>query len=305
MPRGPLALLLALATVACVAHPQTQVGGQLYIALGDSLTAGVGSSDRLSHNFPSLVAQALGLAHMNLGHPGDTSADILSHGHLDLAVAETLSRARDDDPGNDVALITITVGGNDMLAFYEDHFLTGQCPDIPTVRARPDCVKALEATIRQLGDNLGRILSRLREAAPQAEIVVFTLYNPFAGQDSPLAQMGDLVLEGGPDPFLPQGVNDVIREAAKTHGAKVADAFPVISGRRDLIAQDGIHPNDRGYEVMAQLVLKALQPTPQGEEHEEIRGGGAGGGPSGEQRSPAALPRGGARPPAGATPSAP
>ncbi len=297
--------LLALATVACLAHPQAQAGGRLYIALGDSLTAGVGSSDHLSHNFPSLVAQALGLALMNLGHPGDTSADILSHGHLDLAVAEALSRARDDDPGNDVALITITAGGNDMLAFYEDHFLTGQCPDIPTVRTRPECVRALEAAIQELRNNLDRILGRLREAAPQAEVIIFTLYNPFAGQDSPLAQMGELVLEGGTDPSLPQGVNDVIREAAKAHGAKVADAFPVLSGRRDLMAKDGIHPNDRGYEVMAQLVLKALQPPLQSKEHEEVRGDSAGGGPGGEQRSPVALPRGGARPPAGATPSAP
>jgi len=300
------AAALALVLAACVGRPQAAPGRGLYIALGDSLTAGVGAGERLSHNFPLLVAKALGLSHMDLGHPGDTSADLLQHGHLDLAVAEAVTRGADDDPDNDVVLITITIGGNDLLNFYRDYFLSGQCPDAATARARPECVQALQAVVETLAQNLGQALARLRQAAPQAQIVVFTLYNPFAGQDSPLAEMGDLVLEGGEGAFLSRGVNDVIREVAAAHGAKVADAFPVLSGRSDLIAADGIHPNDQGYAVMAQLVLAALKaPAVEGQGHEEVRGGRPGGGAGGEQHGPAALPRGGARPPVRATPPAP
>ncbi len=301
-----LAVALALLLVACVERLQSLPPQGLYIALGDSLTAGVGASDRLSYNFPLLVAQALGLSHMNLGHPGDTSADLLGHGHLDLAVAEAVARGADADPSNDVVLITLTVGGNDMLSFYHRYFLTGECPDAATALSRPQCLQALQEAVVALRQSLETVLARLRQGAPAADIVVFTLYSPFAGQDSPLARMGDLVLEGGEGAPLAQGVNDVIREVAVAYRAKVAEAFAVLSGRPELMAEDGIHPNDEGYRLMAQLVLAALQAPVRDEEgHEEVRGGGPGGGPGGIQRGPTALPRGGARPPAGATPSAP
>lgn len=69
------------------------------IAFGDSLVAGTGSSD--GHDFVSLLSQATGKPIINLGHPGDTTADGLARvGELDAYKPK---------------VVLLLLGGNDYL----------------------------------------------------------------------------------------------------------------------------------------------------------------------------------------------
>lgn len=234
-------------------------GPGTYIALGDSLTAGVGAP--AGSGFVDLVARALGqgMELLNLGHPGDTSAELIEHGHLDRALGEIGSRDSDGRPNNDVRLVTITIGGNDLLDLLPQYVLQGQCPSREALLSRPECLSTLRAAMGRLAANLDAILSRLRQAAPQVPIVVVTLYNPFSGRDQQLGALGDLALEGEEGTALPTGVNDVIRDAARRHNVLVADVFPPFQGRSpELVSSDMIHPNQSGYRVMAEAVLSVL-----------------------------------------------
>ncbi len=72
---------------------------------------------------------------------------------------------------------------------------------------------------------------------------------------SPLAQLADIVLEGGIPVLVPIGLNDLIRSIAADHDALVADlvpggVFPALLGPSQ-IQPDCLHANDDGYEIIA------------------------------------------------------
>lgn len=79
-------------------------GSITYLALGDSLTAGVGASD-YRYSYPYLIAQRLSkknnVRFVNLANPGDTSTDVLND-----QAPKVLSLKPD--------LITLLVGVNDI-----------------------------------------------------------------------------------------------------------------------------------------------------------------------------------------------
>jgi lysophospholipase L1-like esterase len=233
----------------------------LYIALGDSLSAGNGASDRNATAFVPLVRAGLGagIALLNLGKPGDTSDDLLRGGRLERAAGEVGRRRDDNVPGNEVRVVTLEIGGNDLLNLYSAYVLTGACPSVTESLQRPQCVQALRDALSRFGPNLHEAITRLQAAGPDVPIFLMTLYNPFSGGSSILDQLGELSLEGQPDSAFPEGLNDIIRQEATATGVHLVDAYPLFKGKAfQYIAQDLIHPNDAGYRVMADAVLAAM-----------------------------------------------
>src|SRR3990172_11352197 len=115
--RWPLvAALLTLVLAACGTSggggARPVAGPGAYIALGDSLSYGGGASVRGQSDFVSLVTNRLPreIEVLNLGESGDTSFDLRGHGHLGQAVDEIERRRADDDPDNDVKLVTLEIG---------------------------------------------------------------------------------------------------------------------------------------------------------------------------------------------------
>ncbi len=234
----------------------------LYIALGDSLSYGVSASDRFTTAFVPLVHASLpaGTGLLNLGHSGDDSDEIQRHGHLEQAVVEITSRNGDSDPGNDVVLVTLEIGGNDLLDLFFDYVVPGKCPTLVESLQRQECIDILETTLANFEPNLKQVMDRLQQADPDLNIVLMTLYNPFSEKIEPFDPFGILSLEGMPDtPFL-EGMNDIIRAQAKVSGVKLAEVYPLFVGKAtDYVSQDIIHPNDTGYRVIADAVIAALQ----------------------------------------------
>jgi hypothetical protein len=90
-------------------------------------------------------------------------------------------------------------------------------------------------------------------------IFLETLYNPFSGGANNLDQIGTLVLEGQAGTVFPDGLNDVIRQVGQEKGVTVVDWYPIFVGKSSqYISHDLIHPNDTGYQLMAQAVLQAM-----------------------------------------------
>jgi lysophospholipase L1-like esterase len=246
-----------------VPSEENRINTSLYIALGDSLSAGVGASVYEQKGFVPLVHDALGptFALLNLGIAGDTSTQMIREGTLDRAIFEIGQRNHDDDSENDVELVTLEIGGNDLLDIFFDYVLTtGRCPNVEVGLQRQECVDQLRQALDRYEPNLDLILDRLREADPQLEIFLMTLYNPWSGGDAAYSGLAELSLEGDPATPFPEGLQDIIRRQAEVNGVHLVEIYTLFDGKaNEYIASDGIHPDDTGYRVMADAVLAEMR----------------------------------------------
>lgn len=249
------ALVVSFTLTSNTAQGQPADKNPLYIALGNSLAVGVGSSDPATLGYVPLLQEHLKgllaepkLGLLNVGHGGDTSSTLISHGHLDDALDELEARNGDNKSKNDVEVVSIDIGGNDIFGLL---FVCGG-------GFTPECVAAISGTFATFSFNFDLILGELRAAAgPDTSIIAMTYYNSLVNPGcpfNPLASLADIVLEGFPV-LLPVGLNDLIRSIAADHDVLVADlvpggAFPALLGP-SRVQPDCLHANDDGYEIIA------------------------------------------------------
>lgn len=253
-----------------------------YLALGDSLAFGVGASDPATTGYVPQVhgylrgavdpgaaspppldsvpdafsRKFLRLTNLGVGGPGapaggETSGSMIAGGQLDAAVAELTTRNGNAMPVDDVRVVTLDIGGNDMFA------VVPVCSGGPT----PDCATAIGSALATFSANFDFILGELRSAAgPNTTIVVMTYYNPLVNPGCPLnslASLGDVILEGDASLGLPVGLNDQIRSIAASHDASVAETFGVL-GPAD-VQPDCRHANNGGYGAIADEFIAAFE----------------------------------------------
>ena len=242
-----------LGTPAIAAGPPPRA---LYLALGDSVAAGVGAQppategyvpelhDLLAAEVPCGGGRALGcrLDLLNIAEPGATTTTLLAR-QLPTAVSLITQRRDTATPIDDVRLITLDIGGNDAFGP-----ILQACSNDPQA---PGCATTISTVLGAVDTNFRTILSKLREAAgPDTTIAVMTYYNPLpacalAAQTS----LANLVLEGGGP--VPTGLNDIIRGQAAAHHAVVAETGPLIQVHDLVGGRDCLHPDTSGHDDIA------------------------------------------------------
>jgi lysophospholipase L1-like esterase len=259
-------LLLGLLTgsgPASAEPSQPPIGRPLYLALGDSLAAGVGASNPTVTGYvpqlyellrQQLACQPAGrpscrsLALRNLGVGGATTTTLIAT-QLAAAVAELQARNNDRNPQNDVKVVTIDIGGNDLFGV-----VSSSCAAGPT----PECAALIQARLQTFAVNFTQILGQLRAAAgPDTVIIAMTYYNPLPScRLASLAPLADAVLEGGLG--VTAGLNDLIRSIAAAHGVLVAETYGQLGPGELVGGDDCLHPNDAGYQVITEAFAAAL-----------------------------------------------
>lgn len=195
---------------------------------------------------------------INLGCPSESSTSFLAgpclfHTVFELHVnypgsqmnaAEAFLAAH---PGQ-VGPVLIALGANDVF------MVANACGGFNTacfMNSLPDILAALFT-------NTSEILLRLRAVAPDLEIIVFGLYNPFALVDPTTNN-------------LAMAVNQVLSQAASAHRARFANAFPAFNTAQPqpqtlcsltlVCAPDpndaDIHPSDLGYQAISDVMWEA------------------------------------------------
>lgn len=188
-------------------------GGPAYVALGDSISIddysggpGRGGASLLFANrdedFPEWQGRDLRTL-----HPGTTFSLLATDGATTRTLVQTqLPRLR--ALALPPTLLTLTIGGNDLLGAYGD----------------TDAARGVIAGVRAAVD---RVLAELTETAPTARIAVGTVYDPSDGT-------GDAVRLGLPP--WPDAVaviselNHTLRAVAAAHGAVVAEIAAAFRG---------------------------------------------------------------------------
>jgi lysophospholipase L1-like esterase len=255
-----VALTVALAAPASAEAP----GLGKYLALGDSAAVGVGATDPARLGYVGRVGNLSGRSHRgadyfeNLAVGGETSGSFLT-GQLGAAIAAI------NDPATDIELVTLDIGGNDLL----DLLYSPACQPDPTV---PACQAAVASALNGFAGNFPTIMGGLMaalEADPGDEtVLVMTCYNPFSGTGSAFEGPVDGALLGSDGGLSPAGadpapgLNDLIAWIAGAFGATVIDVKPQFDGKALVfthIGEGDIHPNNAGYATIASAFIREVR----------------------------------------------
>jgi lysophospholipase L1-like esterase len=242
------AVALFVAGAGYAARPQKW----LYTALGDSLAVGAiafkGYVPRYQDYVQTDARASVSLR--NLAQNGWTSADLLNALQTDDNFRSSVRSA---------AVVTWDIGGNDMRAVREA-YKNGACDST--------CLAASVAAIQSNWDGIIAAIVQLRnESAPPTKTIMRTmnLYNPYVNEDKLVDSDGNgrSDFEDLLDSF--KHVNEHIGSTTAAAGILCADVALAFNGAasdedpadKGYIAFDGLHPNDQGHKVMADL-LRAL-----------------------------------------------
>jgi lysophospholipase L1-like esterase len=222
-------------------------GPRYYLALGDSLGAAVGVDEpregyvsRFHAWLEATGSTVLGLR--NFSGAGETSGTLLA--------GEQLSRFEAFAAANDVQLVTIDIGANDLLG----HLGSSDCTETTSSEA---CEQRIDSAIDAYGRNLTEILDRLGSAAPGATIIFLTTYNPFSFGFEDAVEFERLSNEAV------ARLNAVAINLAAERDILVADGFSPMRGTTTLttrmldLAPD-IHPNELGYDILTAAIVDAV-----------------------------------------------
>ena len=225
-----------------------------YVAIGDSLTKGVGDTTNQG-GFVPLLAQSLtnesGLEFkaINYGVSGNTSGQILSRIREKKEIRKDLKQAQ---------LLTITVGGNDLRkAILED-----------TSNLDLDRFEKASKTYEK---NLKQIIEFARKDNPDLPVYVVGIYNPLYLNFPDLTELQTLVDQWNQRTeetlsayqgvyFVP--INDLLYKGIDGKSGVTESELGKETVTNDaLYDEDSFHPNNTGYEIMKEAVLEKIHAT--------------------------------------------
>ena len=225
-----------------------------YVAIGDSLTKGVGDSTNQG-GFVPLLAQSLtnetGLEFkaINYGVSGNTSSQILSRMQEKKEIRKDLKQAQ---------LLTITVGGNDLRkAILED-------------TSNLD-LERFEKASKTYEKNLKQIIELARKDNPDLPVYVVGIYNPLYLNFPDLTELQTLVDQWNQRTeetlsayqgvyFVP--INDLLYKGIDGKSGVTESELGKETVTNDaLYDEDSFHPNNTGYEIMKEAVLEKIHAT--------------------------------------------
>lgn len=279
---GTAALALMMPLTGAQASDPASGPTPVYLALGDSYAAGVGTTD-----FAPPRSTRLGyVAHFANFLQGNAHGGIGTTVNLAVGGEDTFSfftggqwaaaQLAISDPTTDVQVVTLTLGGNNFLYLLEP----GQPCDVRasgTGGPTPACLLAVQTALQAFPSSYATVLASLtgalaaEDAAPE-RIIVTTYANPFSGtSNTQFAAAVDAALLGRDLAINCQalddprniGLNDLIACIGQQYGATVADIYPVFQGKGPTLTHINtfdIHPNNAGYAQFANAVRTAWRP---------------------------------------------
>ena len=225
-----------------------------YVALGDSLTQGVGDTTNQG-GFVPLVAQSLTNEEgyqvdvKNFGVAGNTSNQILKRMKEKPEIAEALDQAD---------LLTLTVGGNDLRKVILDNITSLK-------------ISTFKKPAQAYSKRLLEIIELARKDNPNLPIYVLGIYNPFYLNFPEMTDMQVIVDNWN------QTTQDTIAELENVYFVPINDLlYQGIDGQQGLVQTSGeatkiindalfqgdnFHPNNTGYEIMKRAVLEKIRET--------------------------------------------
>lgn len=266
-----VAALFVIASSTVLSQASSLSAGAKYVSLGSSFAAGpgvdnqLGSCGRSDGNYANIVARELGLDLTVSSCNGATIDNILT-------VPQGDNPLQLDAVTSDTALVTVTIGGND-IRYTASTFACSGTPASDRCTANLDRA-AINTALGQLPSKLSSMYAAIRAKAPQATIVLVAYPRVFP-EDA--VSCSELALSADDTNYLAE-LGSKLEEAfvnSVSNGlALIADAYVGAAGHGpcaavaterwvngQTIASSGIryHPTAEGHQAMARLVLEVLK----------------------------------------------
>lgn len=225
-----------------------------YVAIGDSLTEGVGDTTSQG-GFVPLLAQSLTdtydyqVTDSNYGVSGNTSKQILQRMQEKTDIQKSLAK---------VDMMTLTVGGNDVMAVIRKNLTS------LSVSSFTKPAKFYQKRLRQ-------IIELARAENEDLPIYILGIYNPFYLNFPDMTEMQEIVdnwndaTESVTEEydnvyFVP--INDELYKGINGEEGIVStsgDQTTVINDA--LFSGDHFHPNNIGYQIMSDVTMEKISET--------------------------------------------
>lgn len=288
------ALAAAGLALALVARPADADNPTTYVALGDSLAFGETDFTQNPSNgdrgYVSLFANQLATYNggarptvINLGVDGETTSTFLNKGTEGPGPAPGMPAyqlnsnypnppvsqdnlmigtiANELAAGHSIGAVTLQLGANDLFVLANSPGFFAETP----AQQQADIVNALQT----IAHNDGVILTQLRALLPHASIVLLDYYDPFAvfrnHPSSPYYAYSLATAQAIP------ALNQLIFQEAAAFNAIPIDIYaPFVGHEKDYThildpVAAGLgpnpHPNDLGYQVIADQLRAVPEPT--------------------------------------------
>ncbi|HFI0055485.1 TPA: SGNH/GDSL hydrolase family protein [Streptococcus suis] len=222
-----------------------------YLALGDSLTEGVGDTTGQG-GFVPLLAQSLTneygyeVAYQNFGISGNTSNQILKRMKEDKDLKLALEQAD---------LLTMTVGGNDLRKVIVKNLTNLK-------------VSTFDKPAKEYGKRLESIIKTARQQNADLPIYILGIYNPLYLSFPELTEMQTVVdkwnqttqhiTEKYKDVYFVD-INDLLYKGLEGE-LGISQSNPSTTNNL-LYEEDHFHPNNTGYEIMKKALLEKMYET--------------------------------------------
>ena len=225
-----------------------------YVAVGDSLTEGVGDTTEQGGFIP-LLSQSLTAAYHyevtahNFGVAGNTSQQILKRMQEEADIQSSLAQAD---------LMTLTVGGNDVMAVIRKNL-----SDLS--------VDSFRQPAADYQNRLQQIIELARSENADLPIYILGIYNPFYLNFPDMTAMQEIVdnwnqttesLTQKYDNVYFVAINDLLYKGVNGQEGVVQsteDQTTVINDA--LFSEDSFHPNNTGYQIMSDAVMEKISET--------------------------------------------
>jgi lysophospholipase L1-like esterase len=235
----------------------TAAAGGAYLALGDSLTFGIGVPRPQENGYVARVADRLEASEPPItmtrvfATPGETASGFLER-RLDDVVSVI------GDLGPRVELVTIGLGANELLR-------TRRAPACARDRASDGCQGEAEAALRRAEDALETIVAGVQDAlflnGSDARILLLAYYSPEVDALSARTMVGSDGRVGCSATEDISGLNDRIACVADRRGTQLVDLYAAFLGREGELTRIGggdVHPNAEGYGVIADEIVAVV-----------------------------------------------
>lgn len=252
------ALVLQIAIMplqASAADPEkapTWISPINYLALGDSLAAGVTPTNELGIGYTDLLAEKLAkqevllASNKGFSYPGYKTADVLRDFEMDVTkpivgMGHSDQTATLHQSVKEANLITLTIGANDVLPNIK-------FDDKGTPVFNSD---ELTAAMMKVGSNTQQILAKIYALNPDAQVYVMGYYNPFpylSPQNQPMVDQLVMAMNSA----IKSGLTGTTAQFVETAKQIAEDPYTYLPN------PENIHLSQAGYKVVMEAFHKSL-----------------------------------------------